>query len=199
MINLTAIAEKEELMDSYIARCDSVKEYSEAMKLQDEIVGVFGNEISHITASLDRGSYDGSGCFSPIDYCGNIKLLRAKLVNHKINIKQGNTFVNDDSGKGSKNGQASVVVQQYNNQSMSSNVSISITLEQTIENINQLPESALSADDKELLAGKLAQISVEKEPESRWEKAKGALKWIAEKGIEVGIAALPYIVEVLKR
>lgn len=198
MINLTAITEKEKLIDSYIARCDGTTDRLEANKLQDEIIGVFGNEIPNIGVSLDRGSY-GVGKFVPVDYCGNIKLLKAKLVNHKINIKQGNTFVNNDSGKGAKNGQASVVVQQYNNQSMSSNVSVSITLEQTIENINQLPESALSSDDKELLAGKLAQISVEKEPESRWEKAKGALKWIAEKGIEVGIAALPYIVEALKK
>lgn len=198
MINLTAIAEKEKLIDSYIARCDNTIDRMEASKLQEEIIGVFGNEIQNIRASLDRGSY-GVGNFVPVDYCGNIKLLKAKLVNHKINIKQGNTFVNDDSGKGSKNGQASVVVQQYNNQSMSSNVSVSITLEQTIENINQLPESALSSDDKELLAGKLAQISVDKEPESRWEKAKGALKWIADKSVEVGIAALPYIVEALKK
>lgn len=198
MINLTAIAEKEKLIDSYIARCDNTTDRMEASKLQEEIIGVFGNEIPNIRASLDRGSY-GVGSFVPVDYCGNIKLLKAKLVNHKINIKQGNTFVNNDSSKGSKNGQASVVVQQYNNQSMSSNVSVSITLEQTIENINQLPESALSSDDKELLAGKLAQISVEKEPESRWEKAKGALKWIADKGIEVGIAALPYIVQALTK
>ncbi len=199
MINLTAIAEKEELIDSYIARCDSVNGSFEAKKLQEEIIGVFGNEISNIRGSLNKGFNAIGTPYDSTDYCGNIKLLRAKLVNHRINIKQGSAFVNDNSGKEAKNGQASVVVQQYNNQSMSSNVSVSISLEQTIENINQLPESALSADDKELLAGKLAQISVEKEPESRWEKAKGALKWIAEKGIEVGIAALPYIVQSLTK
>ena len=68
-----------------------------------------------------------------------------------------------------------------------------------MQHINQLPESVLSTDDKALLTGKLTQISFEKEPESRWEKAKGALKWIAEKGIEVGIAALPYIVQALTK
>ena len=31
--------------------------------------------------------------------------------------------------------------------------------------------------------------------ESKWEKAQGVLKWIAEKGFEVGKIALPYVLQ----
>ena len=49
-----------------------------------------------------------------------------------------------------------------------------------------------------MLSGKLASISAEKDKEKRWEKISSALKWIAEKGIQVGIAALPYITKALE-
>ena len=50
-----------------------------------------------------------------------------------------------------------------------------------------------------MLNGKLMSIETATDKPTRWEKAKNVLKWIAEKSIEVGIAALPYIVEALKK
>lgn len=197
MINLTAISEKEKLIDSYIERCDNVKTDAEASKLQDEIIGVFGNEIPHINASLDRGSYDFLGTYVPIDHCNNIRVLRAKLVNYKINVKQGGTFVNVVSTDGTNKEHPSLVV--YNDNKPKVEVSVSITLEQTLSAINQLPDTVLSADDKKNLYDNLIQVASEKEPDSRWDKAKETIKWILEKGLDVTIAALPYIVEALKK
>ena len=67
-----------------------------------------------------------------------------------------------------------------------------------ISNIQDLPETELSAEDKDILSGKIAAISSEKDKEKRWEKVSGTLKWIADKGIQVGIAALPYIAKALE-
>ena len=37
-----------------------------------------------------------------------------------------------------------------------------------------------------------------KDKKTRWEKVQDTLKWIAEKGIEIGVAALPYIAKALE-
>ena len=82
--------------------------------------------------------------------------------------------------------------------SQTQNTNVSINFEQTIETINNLPEDVLSDEEKELLNGKLASLSTCKTKESRWEKAKGILKWIADKGVQVGTAALPYIMKMIE-
>ena len=73
-----------------------------------------------------------------------------------------------------------------------------MSLEQTIRTINELPSTILSDQDKEILNGKIASLSIENDKQKRWEKVGNTLKWIAEKGIEVGTAALPYIVKALE-
>ena len=78
------------------------------------------------------------------------------------------------------------------------NATLVVTFEQVIHNIQQLPDSVLSDEEKEVLSGKIAAISAEKDKEKRWGKVCSALKWIAEKGIQVGIAALPYIAKTLE-
>ena len=64
--------------------------------------------------------------------------------------------------------------------------------------IESIPNEKLSLDEKEQLEGKLSKLEIEKEKSKVWDKAQSVLKWIADKGVEVGIAALPYIVEMLK-
>ena len=177
-------------IEQHIAECDKViqgKNVSEAKKLQAKLLNHFSPELPQMRTELDRGDI----CTGQVDYLFNIDILKGTLTNYIINLRSGlyRPFQKDTE----------INLQQMALQTSETTVSVSITLEQAIENINQLPESVISTDDKELLAGKLAQISAEKEPESRWEKAKGALKWIADKGFEVGIAALPYIVQALTK
>ena len=99
-------------------------------------------------------------------------------------------YVNGKTGKGFQ-------VSQSVNQSVTTNVEI--TLDNTVSIINNLPAEVLSDDEKVYLSGILATINAASDKPTRWERAKNALKWIAEKGIEVGVAALPYIVEALKK
>lgn len=116
-------------------------------------------------------------------------MVRAQLRNYIFNLKSGlQRHLYADNG---------IHVQQTTLQNVENTVSVSIT--QTAEMINRLPDSVLTSDEKELLNGKLMSIETSPDKSTRWEKAKSALKWIAEKSIEVGIAALPYIVEALKK
>ena len=83
-------------------------------------------------------------------------------------------------------------------QNQTNQISVNISLEQTITVIEAIPDDKLSQDEKEQLEGKLSNLNTEKDKSKLWGKTQSALKWIADKGVEVGIAALPYIVEALK-
>lgn len=75
----------------------------------------------------------------------------------------------------------------------------SVTFNQTVRTINQLDDSILKSDDKEALISLLQELdSAQKTKESKWNKAKGILKWLADKSVDVGIAVLPHILDNLR-
>ena len=184
--------EKIKILEDYIRALDDAitkRNAEKARELQTEIIAVYEPEIDSLKSELDGCKLNYFGSSRPVDYIGDAKLLKAKLQNYKLNLASGlyKPFRGTDGA---------VTVTQHVNQDVSTEVVI--TLEQTISNIQSLPETALSAEDKDILSGKIAAISSEKNKEKRWEKVSGALKWIAEKGIQVGIAALPYIAKALE-
>ena len=187
-----SMEEKIRTIDGYIEHLEdsiSTGDSKKAENLQTEIIAVFEPEIDGLKVNLDNYNVSHLYLNNPVDYIGDAKLLKAKLQNYKLNLASGlyKPFQGTDGA---------VTVTQHVNQDVSTEVVI--TLEQTISNIQSLPETALSAEDKDILSGKIAAISSEKDKEKRWEKVSGALKWIAEKGIQVGIAALPYIAKALE-
>lgn len=187
-----SMEEKIRTIDGYIEHLEdsiSTGDSKKAENLQTEIIAVYEPEIDGLKVNLDNYNLSHFYSNNPVDYIGDAKLLKAKLQNYKLNLASGlyKPFQGTDGA---------VTVTQHVNQDVSTEVVI--TLEQTISNIQSLPETALSAEDKDILSGKIAAISSEKNKEKRWEKVSGALKWIAEKGIQVGIAALPYIAKALE-
>ncbi len=181
---------KVEFINNYIKRCDAVENDVQAEYLQKEIVGVFFSDIPELTRGLERKKFESN---EPVDYMRNIRILRNKLEYYKLNASGVAEKQLEDRDV------PAVVVNQYNNNNQSLNASIQTTLEITQQQIDSLPDSLLSDDEKDLLRGKLMRIEEAPDKPTRWEKAKNALKWIAEKSIEVGTAALPYIVEALKK
>lgn len=188
-----SMEEKLQMLESYINKLDtavSENDIAKARSLQREIIAVYEPEIASLRSQLD--SQDVSHLFQnapSVDYIGDAKLLQKKLQNYRLNLASGicKPFQNSDGA---------VTVTQHVSQDVST--SVIVNLEQAIHNIQELPESVLSSEDKEILSGKIASISAEKDKEKRWGKVCSALKWIAEKGIQVGIAALPYIAKTLE-
>ena len=182
---------KIELIDEYIKKCETCTE-CDSRELVHSIVSVFGKDIKNLTDGLD--SYDKlhmweglNGKKVHLDYFGDIKLLQQKLTYYKSSLEY-------ELEKLKNTNQPSInLTQNQTNQ-----ISIIINFEQTISAIESIPDEKLSQDEKELLEGKLSKINTEKDKSKLWKKAQSALKWIADKGIEVGIAALPYIAETLK-
>lgn len=186
---------KIDTLNKYIERADEIlisKDIGAARDYQDEVIGVYDAEIPNIRGMLDNyGIATLYGDRSP-DFLGDVKILKAKLINHRENISEKlfGAAPADDAG-------------EINiNQTTNVTTSITMTFNQTIDTISTIPEDILSEEDKEILQGKLAGIeSMCQKGESKqkiWSKVGSVLKWIGDKGVEVGIAALPYIVEVLK-
>lgn len=175
---------KIEIINEYIEKCEKCTNL-DAKKLSEEIIAVYGNEIKGITKNLH--SYTLKPRNMPTNYLGDIRLLKAHLINHKANLENNLSFIEG------------VTSQIFNiHQTQKTDVSITITLEQTINLIESIPDEKLSPDEKEQLEGKLSKLGTEKEKSKVWDKTQSVLKWIADKGVEVGIAVLPYIVEMLK-
>lgn len=180
-----AMEQKAEMINEYIARIEdaiSKNDQNEAGDLVREIVGVYEAEIEGLGRHLSfySGGYE-------ID---NAKKVRARLKNYVLNLQAGLYKPFQDKG--------AITVTQTAEQKVETVVQVS--LEQTVKLINELPEETLSADDKEKLNGKLAGLSAQNgmDKATRWETAKSVLKWIADKSVEVGLAALPYIMEAMK-
>lgn len=89
-----------------------------------------------------------------------------------------------------------------NNHSISTNATINqaITLAQTLQSIQEIPSSSLSDEDKERLEDLLASIKGLKNvnKEKTMGKISEVLRFVADKGIDVGIAVLPWILEVMR-
>ena len=170
---------KIELIDEYISKakeCINNGNFLYAEQLNGEIINTFRNDIKYIwVGTEDEKSH-------PLQM---LSLLISKLRNLK-----GDLEIEENK----QNSEKALVLEQ----TLNTNISIQISFEQTISAIEAIPNETLSQDEKEQLEGKLSKINTEKDKSKLWEKAQSVLKWIAEKGIEVGIAALPYIAEALK-
>lgn len=171
---------KIELIDEYIDKakeCIKSDNFLYAEKLNDEIINTFRNDIKYIWIGTEDDKEH------PLQM---LSLLISKLRNLKGDLEIAEN--KQTSGK-------ALILEQ----TLNTNVSIQISFNQTISAIEAIPNVILSQDEKEMLEGKLSKLNTEKDKSKLWGKAQSVLKWIADKGIEVGIAALPYIVESLKK
>lgn len=82
------------------------------------------------------------------------------------------------------------------NANNSNSININITLDQAIENINQIPDDIMTKSEKEDLEDKLSGIDVavkSGKKEKSKEKIFGVLKFLADKGADAMIVMLPYL------
>lgn len=95
----------------------------------------------------------------------------------------------------------SFAINNYNNNEAYAYATVTVSIEQTIQNINDISSKKLSDDEKLELEEKLYSIEGMKhnKDKSRLKTVIGkTLKYIADKSIEVVIAALPYLGEISK-
>lgn len=77
------------------------------------------------------------------------------------------------------------------------NSSSFVTIEMTFEQIDGLPETSLSEEEKTQLKGMIGDLNT-KDDEKRTGKLQKLLSWLSNKGTDIFIAAMPYVVEYVK-
>ena len=88
-------------------------------------------------------------------------------------------------------------VSMVQNASASAEANVQVTVETAFEQIDKLPETTLSDDDKTLLKGMIGDLNT-KDKSKRDSKLSKLQSWLADKGTDVFIAAMPYVVQLIK-
>ena len=187
--------DKIELIQEYIDRCDIIIESNntiEAKNMSNEIIGVFSKEIENITKNLSN--YTGL-INSVINYVEDIKLLKQKLINYMSTINEEYTK-REHELELARLKQPHFTAHAESNPVQNQNIAITVTLEQTINNLDDIPESNLASSDKETLKEllySLEGIKVTKDKDKFWNKAKEILGFLANKSADAAITVLPLI------
>ena len=194
------------LLEQYIEKLDNAStfEQREVEALIEDITRVFINQDELRGLYLDYyNSYDGSA-----DLMSDVRKLRAKLEYDKA-------VLNDESEK--KRQQAETEREQRELEKLRLQVelmkgNITINNTNTNENHNSIDMSfnmaretinsmtALTNEEIEEIQNRIDEIEEivnSKETKSKkWSKAKEIIKWIADKGVDIGIALLPLILKI---
>lgn len=86
------------------------------------------------------------------------------------------------------------------NQEMSNNIAVELNILQVTERVDALSPEVLDDEEKNILQGMLASLaqSVKSDKGEAESKLQKLLKWLADKGVDVAIAVLPYIAQVIQ-
>lgn len=200
---------KIDLLDNYI------KQLSEVNKLDNSQVESLIEDITRVVLSPDDLTALVLDYYwaEDADYSSDIRKLKSKLEYDKAILMDEQEKANklekverekrelEKLGLEVELSKSNVTINNTNHNEANATSTVSITIDQTIKAINEISPEVLSAYEKEELEEKLSAIEVAKTSGNK-EKLAGkvgnVLKYIADKGIEVGIAALPYLGEIAK-
>lgn len=155
----------------------------ELEKLYDRIDYIYANTLNMYTDGLCGWLYNDD---KPSDEQTRLRIEKLR-------------FYRDEEYRKLKLAEAqktSVNVAQATNNANTLETNIAIDIANTIEQIDALPESSLGEADKILLKGMIADLT-DKNTSKRESKLQKLMNWLSNKGTDVFIAAMPYIVEII--
>ncbi|WP_409966864.1 hypothetical protein RFF05_09420 [Bengtsoniella intestinalis] len=147
------------------------------------------NQITAATMCVNHDPVSAADCIS------GLKRLSAVLTAIRDNMDVAAT------SRRTRNSLPTPVFNIHQSNTQTQNTSIVITIEQAFEAIQTIPEDVLSGDEKDELEDKLSAVETAKNGKDKGKlaaKIGAVLKYITDKGIEVGIAVLPYLGEIAK-
>lgn len=198
-------------IQEHITLCDKLLSRNEHMEieikeLQDMIAGVYVGEIPEIYDILENPNNSftnyNNTTYRAEAYLRNITLLKEKLENHICNLELSEKQRSQELELARLKAQP-INVSQSNSQSnaQNQNINVSITIDQVFEAIKQIPNEILPQENKDELEDKISAVEAAKNSKDKVKlssKIGAVLKYIVDKGIEVGIAVLPYLGEIAK-
>ncbi|SEW31435.1 hypothetical protein [[Clostridium] fimetarium] len=189
-------------LENYIKQCDTCIEMCQrentttySKELQENIISIYAGELPNIRDGLDNYSMTHMYDNSPVDYIGDIKKIKAKLINYRddIELKEQKEIREFEVLKLK---QSSFNINNQNTSTNTLSTTINITIDMVQETIQSFPDDVLSAEDKEELEDKLAGIEAmvnKNDKDKIKQKIGNVLKFALEKGTDVAIAILPYL------
>lgn len=158
------------------------KEGDELLSIYERVDRVYANEYKSYTDGLCGWNYQD------YDPCDSQTELRIEKLKHfrdaelrKMRIAEAQSANLNVSATSESTATASAIVE----------------LSVAIEQIDSLPESSLTEDEKTVLKGMMADLQT-KDAKKREGKLQKVLGWLATKGTDVFIAAMPYIIQAIQ-
>lgn len=164
-----------------------VKRLSSIYKNIAEGLNIYPHQ-TRVKNIYDRNS-DG-GIKQP-DQINNLKIIIERLEHQKISILKKAEEQRIERGG----------IHIENKPVFNNTVMVNITISSVFDAIEKSP---LLKDERDILMGKLVDIEVaiqeKKDRKTVWEKIKSIFGWIANKGVDVGLAVtlIPYLADILK-
>ena len=189
-------------IEEYIKRCNEIltaNDYNAAEEIQTEIISTFENEIQNIRGELDN--YSMIGIYQPnrrVDFLGDLKLLKKKLENYCFNLQEEDKKM-EYALEMARLSQPIVTASAKSNPIVNNTIQVSLT--NVMEQLDKLASEEISEEEKSTIKELLYSLEGAKSIKDKnkfWEKSKVLLEKILEKGIDVGIAILPYIMNGLQ-
>ena len=192
------------LLDKYIEKLDkaSFLEQSEIEALIEDITRVFFSQDELRELWLDYyNSYNDS-----YDLMSDVRKLKTKLEYNKAVLIDKNEKVKQRAKSEQEQRELEKLRLQVElkktditiNNTNENNNYVSVTFESVrdkVNNMTSLPDEDIEEIQKRI--GEIEEIVNSKETKSKkWSKAKEIIKWIADKGVDVGIALLPLILKI---
>lgn len=196
------------LLDKYIEKLDKASslEQSEIEALIEDITRVFISKDELRELWLDYyNSYNDSD-----DLMSDVRKLKTKLEYNKAVLIDKNEKVKQRVKSEQEQREleklrlqvelkkTDITITNTNNNTNENNNYVSVTFESVrdkVNNMTSLPDEDIEEIQK--LIGEIEEIVNSKETKSKkWSKAKEIIKWIADKGVDVGIALLPLILKI---
>lgn len=175
--------EFKKIIDEDISKCEAELENGNKAsrgKLHGILLAKYRNIIVGFKDGLHSLFYDESGT-----YCKeNLERMREMLLLFKA-MDYKNCY--------SKNEFSAVTVNNTNNLSATLNVSFAETKDQ-VENMTSLRDEEIEEIQAKIDELEAIVNSADRKTK-KWDKAKEIIKWVADKGIDVGLTLLPLILK----
>ncbi|MCB2300573.1 hypothetical protein [Clostridium tagluense] len=183
----------------YVGKCDVVLEgadVGEAKDLSKEIISIFKSIIPNVKDELDQ--YRVVYASREIDYMGDIRLLKAKilfLVDTKGEFALSQSV---DKSINVTNGIHSSGNSTNTNTNTNTNT---IDFKAELSKIREKIEADETLDDgaKEEINAKLNEIEIVMDEDTtnneKWKKLKGVVNWVTTKGYKVGEMVMPLLIK----
>lgn len=169
-----------------IAKCEEAmgrNDNDELYRLYELLYPKYLNQISGLNHGISGEREDA---FSDIEFIKEMMEMQMAIIEQQEkydSLKQSNVLINANN---------------TNNNTNTNSMSVKVSFDEAkkeVENMSSLTDLEIEEVLKKI--EELEQIVLSKDRRSKkWENAKGIIKWIADKGVDVGISLLPLLMQI---